>query len=226
MNTVLIYDTETSGLPLFEQPSDHQQQPHIVQIGAALVDMDTRRELATLDLIVRPDGWTIPEEVAQVHGITTEMAMDLGVPEAVAVDALLAMWGWGWGYGPGGGPRLRVGHNEPFDARILRIALKRFVDPRNSLLAIPVSDEWKSGQAECTARLSTPICKLPPTERMRAARRFHHKTPNLGEAYRHFTGQELVGAHNAMVDVRACMAVYFALQPTATPKASSDTPAA
>ena len=47
---------------------------------------------------------------------------------------------------------------------------------------------------------------------MLAAGRTHHKSANLGEAYRHFTGKELVGAHNAQVDVQACMDVYFAIQ--------------
>jgi DNA polymerase-3 subunit epsilon len=63
----------------------------------------------------------------------------------------------------------------------------------------------------CTQALSTPILKLPPTAKMIAAGRRHYKSANLGEAYRHFTGQELAGAHQAMVDVQACMAVYFAI---------------
>jgi len=205
MNPALFFDTETSGLPLFDQPSEHPDQPHIVQVGALLVDLDTRRELATLDLTVRPDGWTIPEEVAKLHGITHEMAMDIGVPEATAVDALLALW-----QSAGGAQRLRIAHNEQFDARIVRIALKRLIDPRSPALASPVSDAWKAGRAECTQRLATPILKLPPTAKMKAARRFHFKSANLGEAYQHFTGQALDGAHNAMVDVRACAAVYFA----------------
>lgn len=203
MKLALFYDTETSGLPLFEQPSEHPDQPHIVQLGAALIDLETRIELATLDLIVRPDGWTIPEEVAAVHGITTEKAMELGVPEALVVDALLALWRQA-----DGGHRLRIGHNESFDARILRIALKRHVDPRD--WTAPVSDVWKAAHAECTQRLATPILKLPPTDRMKAARRFHFKSANLREAYQHFTGQPLDGAHNALVDVRACATVYFA----------------
>lgn len=47
---------------------------------------------------------------------------------------------------------------------------------------------------------------------MIAAGRRHHKSANLGEAYKHFTGNELAGAHNALVDVQACMAVYFAIK--------------
>lgn len=205
MKPALFYDTETSGLPLFEQPSEHPDQPHIVQLGALLIDLDTRRELAALDLIVRPEGWVIPEDVAAIHGITQEMAMDVGVSEAVAVEALLAMWAKA-----DGSYRGRVGHNESFDARILRIALKRHVDPLDPNAEVPMSDRWKAAHAECTQRLATPILKLPPTAKMRAAKRFHHKSANLGEAYQHFTGQPLDGAHNAMVDVRACAVVYFA----------------
>jgi DNA polymerase-3 subunit epsilon len=89
--------------------------------------------------------------------------------------------------------------------------IKRHVDPREKL-ALAVSDEWKAGKAICTARLATPIMKLPPTAKMRAAGRHHPKTANLGEAYLHFTGKPLEGAHDAMVDVLACTEVYFAIK--------------
>lgn len=199
-NIALFYDTETSGLPLFKEPSEHPAQPHIVQLGAILVDLDSRKEISTLDVIVRPDGWVIPDEVAKIHGITTEHAMDVGIPEAEALDMLFELWAL----------RLRIGHNEQFDARIVRIAAKRFLDPKDPALAIPPSDEWKAGRAECTQRIATPILKLPPTPKMRAAGRFHHKSANLGEAYQHFTGKPLENAHSAMADARACMDVYFA----------------
>ena len=47
---------------------------------------------------------------------------------------------------------------------------------------------------------------------MKAVGRFHHKTPNLGEAYRHFTGNDLQNAHSAMADVLACRDVYFSIK--------------
>ena len=204
MNLALFYDTETSGLPLFSQPSEHPDQPHIVQLGAALVDLDTRKVRASLDVIIRPDGWTIPAVTSAIHGITTEMAMDLGVPAAHAIDMFLELWAQG--------SRVRIGHNESFDARILRIALMRHVDPRDRDLAIPVSDEWKAGRAECTQRLATPFVKAPPSAKMLAVGRNHIKSANLGEAYQHFTGKPLEDAHSAMADVLGCMAVWFGIQ--------------
>jgi DNA polymerase-3 subunit epsilon len=195
MKPALFYDTETTGLPLFSEPSEDPRQPHIVQLAAVLVDLESRNQIASMDVIIKPEGWTIPDEVAQVHGITTDRALEVGVPERLAIDLFMELWGG----------RLRIAHNEQFDARILRIALMRNKD--NS-----VADYWKASSAECTARLSTPICALPPTEKMKAAKRFHHKTPNLGEAYRHFWGVDFENAHSAMADVQACIEVYFAVQ--------------
>lgn len=195
MNLALFYDVETQGLPLFDQPNEHPEQPHIVQLGACLVDVDAKKIISQLDVVVKPDGWTIPDNVAVIHGITTEFASDVGIPEKAAVEMLLELWR---------SQRLRIGHNEQFDARILRIACLRH--------APLFADPWKAGAAHCTQLLATPVLKLPPTERMRAAGRNHYKSANLREAYKHFTGRELENAHSAMADVRACMAVYFAVR--------------
>lgn len=195
MNPALFFDTETTGLPLFKEPSEHPGQPHIVQIGALLVDLDTWQILSTLDVMVRPEGWAIPEEVSKIHGITTEMAGDLGVPESLAAEMLLDLWRG----------RLRIAHNEQFDARIVRIACTRHFE-------LNQADAWKEGKAECTANLATPILKIPPTARMKAAGFTKFKTANLSEAFKHFTGRDLEGAHSALVDVHACLEVYRAIK--------------
>ena len=195
MNIATFYDTETTGLPLFKEPSEHPGQPHIVQIGACLVDLDTRKTLATLDVICRPEGWTIPDDVAEIHGITTEHAADVGVPESLAVEMLLEMVG----------KRLRIGHNEQFDARIVRIAMMRHFEAAQA-------DEWKGGKSACTQLLATPILKLPPTPKMLKVGFNRFKSANLREAYQHFNGKELENAHSALADVHACMAVWFAIR--------------
>lgn len=195
MNSVLFYDTETTGLPEFKAPSEAPQQPHIVQLAAALVDLDTRKTIASMDVIIRPDCWTIPDDIAAIHGITTEHAMDVGIPESIAVGMFMELWS----------NRIRIAHNEQFDARILRIALMRFEDEATA-------DEWKAGKAECTANLATPICAIPPTEKMLKAGFNKFKTANLREAFRHFMGRDFENAHSAMADVMACRDVYFAIK--------------
>lgn len=196
MKPIMFFDTETSGFPLWSERSSDPKQPHIVQAAAVLVDADTRETISSFDLIARPDGWEIPDEVAKIHGITTWRAELVGISErqivsAVYEFALIA--------------QRRIGHNEAFDARIMRIALKRFTNNETA-------DSWKNMASECTQKLATPIMKLPPTEKMKAAKRFHHKTANLSEAYEFFTGKKLEDAHSAMADAVACMDVYWAIK--------------
>lgn len=192
----LFYDTETTGFPLFSEPSEDPRQPHIVQLGALLIDMDTREILDGLDVIVRPDGWTIPSEASNVHGITTEYALEHGIPERDAIGMLLDMWR--------AAPTLtRIGFNEPFDARILRIGLFRHFDELTA-------EAWKAGLAHDVMKVVTPICKLPPTAKMIAARRGNSfKQPKLTEAHLHFFGEELAGAHSALIDATATMRIHF-----------------
>jgi DNA polymerase-3 subunit epsilon len=190
---ILAYDFETTGLPLFKEPSEDPRQPHIVQVGAALVDTDQDyRIVSSIDLIVRPTDWTIPSDVAAIHGITTERAEQVGVLEELAMGALLSLWSRA---------DIRMGHNEQFDARIARIAIMRFYGD-------VTAEEWKAGSAICTAQLATPIVKAPPTAKMIAAGRHHHKTASLSEAYQHFIGTPLENAHSAMADVLGCIEVY------------------
>lgn len=183
MKKALFYDTETTGMVLWKEPSEHPDQPHIVQIAAKLVDLDTRRVLGRMSHIIRPDGWTIPDEVVRIHGITTEMAMDCGI---AAVDAL-SIFRDMCGVLAGGE---RIAFNESFDARIIRIALKRMpqlgVDP----------DRWKDMPSYCPMR---------PAQKIMGVGKF----PRLTEAYAFFTGgASPKDAHDAWGDVEMLEVVY------------------
>jgi DNA polymerase-3 subunit epsilon len=192
MNTLLFYDTETTGLPLYSEPSTDPRQPHITQIAAELCNAETGETLAAMNLLIKPTDWTIPDDIATLTGITTEKAQAFGVPIEDALRLFFSMWQH---------CTLRVAHNQPFDARIVRIAMLLDWVCEESF-----AEQWKSAPAFCTQAKSTKIvntarepgCKL--------------KTANLREAYKHFTGLELINAHNAAADVAACKAVYFGIQ--------------
>lgn len=194
----LVYDTETTGLPDWHEPSDAPHQPHIVQLAAALIDLDTQKTIASMDVVVEPNGWSIPAEVAAIHGITTERAHEVGVRELTASLLFIDLWECA---------DVRIAHNESFDARIVRIALKRMLPADQNL-----HDIWKAGKAYCTCKMATPILQLPPTDKMMRAGFGHKfKTANLQETYQHFFGAPFEGAHSAMADVTACARVYFAM---------------
>ncbi|MFO0687376.1 MAG: hypothetical protein U0900_01565 [Myxococcota bacterium] len=59
------------------------------------------------------------------------------------------------------------------------------------------------------------VCtKEASTGRAEAPGKYGYKWPTLAEAYRHFTGLELEGAHDALVDTEACLQVFRALVET------------
>ena len=206
MKTILFYDSETTGLPLWDLPSEHPEQPRVTQLAALLCNEETGEDLQQMNMIIMPDGWTIPDEVAALTGITTERAHAEGVPADVVVTHFIDMWTEA---------DQRAGHNETFDMRMLRIELMRH--PHYSMQtigtpAVPFADYWKKAPAYCTQNGSIKIVNLPPTEKMKAARRFGPKPPRLEEAYEFFTGEKLEGAHDALVDVRAAKRVYYAIK--------------
>lgn len=189
--STLYFDTETTGLPAKGVPAGSPVHPHIVQLGAMLVN-DDGRVVSEINLLVKPDHWGVPDEAAKVHGITTAMCEQFGLP----IKSVITLFG-----------RLvqrsslLVAHNFEFDKMMVWTELLR-TESANELAA------FLGAPSFCTMEASTPILNLPPSQRMIAAGFNRPKNPNLGEAYRFFTGKEFVGAHDAYADVVACRAVH------------------
>ncbi len=184
MSNILVFDTETTGIPFWKERSGLKKQPHMVQLAAILCDEETRDEAGRMDVIIKPDGWVIPQETIDIHGITNEQAMDEGIPEVEALQMFFKLWYQ---------CDLRIAHNTTFDNRIIRIALKRYLPDL-------ISDElWKNRDLYyCTKANSMRV--------------FKRKDGHLADFYKLFTGKDLENAHNAMADVQACMEIYFAIQ--------------
>lgn len=192
---ILFFDTETTGLPDWKQPSEAPQQPHIVDL-AALLFSDSGELIDSMDTLIKPNGWIIPQECIDVHGITNELADAQGIDEAAAIAQFIGL------HGRAG---LRIAHNRTFDDRIIRIGLKRFggetVEERDA-----AADKLKETAGDCTMWMSKPICKIP-------GKGAALKLPKLTEAYAHFfPGEQVIGAHRAMADARACARIYFKMK--------------
>lgn len=186
---VLFYDSETTGLPVWNEPSEGENQPHIVELAAKLVDLESRNVIAELNTIIKPDGWVIPAEMTEIHGISTEKALAEGIAESEALSQFMTLWRQS---------NFRAAHNQSFDERIIRIAIKRY-------LSEEVAEQWKAGEKQCTGLITKPLMQMPPKGK------YGWKMPKLSEAYEHYVGKPMENAHRAMSDVDACIAVYFAV---------------
>jgi DNA polymerase III subunit epsilon len=186
---LLFFDTETTGLPLWRDPSDDPRQPHLVQLAALLCGDDGQiaEEYST---IVNPGpGVRFEPEAVAAHGITPERAAAEGCEPKVALASFFEMVRQA---------ELIVGHNVSFDVRIIRIASARLY-----------TRKWEpTVPTFCTMKRSTNICRIPHANQRHPN---DWKWPRLEECIRHFFGESLEGAHDALVDVRACHRVYFHL---------------
>lgn len=190
--TYLFFDTETTGLPDKRLPDGHPDQPHICQLGAILTDSNGK-VMAEVNLLVRPDGWTIPATASAIHGITQENATEYGLSARGVLNIFNRL---------AAKAKRHIAHNIEFD---------QFMIFREAIgCGYSAKDFGLDGY--CTMTAATDIVKCPPTKRMLDVGMTGFKKPNLTEAYRHFFGREFDGAHDAMADVRACRDVFFKLK--------------
>lgn len=189
----LFFDNETSNLPNWREPSDHPSQPHLLQLACILAEEDGT-EIETFSTLVKPyPGCIIGEEAFAAHGITIRKATEEGMDGKEAAERFFAMMFKA---------ERAIGHNVTFDIRIMRIHA-----------ACAVGFKWDCPVPYvCTMRSASPIINLPPTPKMIAAGFNKPKAPNLGECMKHFFNEDLEGAHDALVDVRACKRVFHAIQ--------------
>jgi DNA polymerase-3 subunit epsilon len=172
----LCCDFETTGLP-------SREPVYPVQL-AWILDDDTGRTRESACYLVRPDGWTIPDRVVEIHGITTELALEWGRPLVEVLDLFLSACSRA---------DLLVAHNVAFDWEILLKSCALMGRP------LPELPQF------CTMRESRYL--VPP----QPGRSDRHG-PNLTRAYAWATGGlALDGAHSADVDVAACRAVYYGI---------------
>jgi DNA polymerase-3 subunit epsilon len=185
----LFFDTETTGLIDRKKKLDDPSQPHIVQLAAVLCD-EAGTHLEELNLIAKPDGWMVPEVCTNIHGLTTEICEERGIPMLEILTRFNAMKAKCTD---------RVAFNIPFDKQMLL--------REEMAYGIPHDEDKKISL--CVMKMSEPICKMPATAKQKEWNIGPYKAPKLIEAYRHFFSEDFDRAHDAMNDVMATKRIFF-----------------
>lgn len=191
----MIFDCETTGLLNFKKPPTDPGQPRLISLAVKMCEPGTMKLVHDFYAIVRPDGFTIPDEAARLHGITTEYAERHGIPVEDVIRYFLAL-------------ESRTGHmvayNSKFDIQIVAGEIRRLWPPDMVRFdrCDPDSPNPKKPFPRCLMRLATRMMRLPHPRGYTNDFRW----PKLSEFYKWVYQQEMQGAHDASVDA---LATYY-----------------
>ena len=79
----LFFDTETTGLP-YGKPLEDPAYPWPVEI-AAILATPKNETVSSFRVIIKPDGWVIPEVVTKIHNISESYATRYGMDLPLAL---------------------------------------------------------------------------------------------------------------------------------------------
>lgn len=184
----LIFDTETTGLPKrWDAPiSDLDNWPRCIQIAWQLHD-NLGNCIEHQGYLVQPEGFNIPYDAEKIHGISTELAQEQGVPLVDVLEKFNAALNK---------TKFVVGQNVGFDLNIMGAEFIR-ADIANKLQELPVLDTCTEHTAE--------LCQLP------GGRYGKFKLPTLTELHEFLFNVPFAEAHNATADVEATTRCFFEL---------------
>ncbi len=184
MKKLLFIDTETTGLPSNYDLdySNTNNWPRLVQIAWQLYNEEGVL-LETSNFIIKPEGFTIPQNSIKIHNIDNEKALNEGEELVIVLFKFLEVLSKS---------NFLIGHNINFDEKVVGCELfrKHFDTSKLSLIAKFCS--MKDGKV-------IKFCDL------------NGKRPTLNELYNKLFRENITNTHNAMSDVSATSKCYFEL---------------
>lgn len=187
---VLVFDTETTGLPVGRNPSIYHVHlwPHIIQLSYIVYDTETN-ELITLedDYINIDNNVIIDPESQKIHNISRDMT-DKGIPIQEALNKFNRF---------SDKSDLLVAHNVSFDKRML------MVDGIRNKIRMNIHDTF------CTMKNSIELCKIEKIGKNGAP---YFKFPTLSELHYELFKKIPKNTHNALIDILICMRCFIQIE--------------
>ena len=201
MNSILPFDTETTGLVKSNLPLNDPAQPHLVSCSALQVtepDLFVRQSFSKVVIPAEWDWDDSPESedrAFQVHGLSVDYCSEFGRSEKEVLDEVLHLWER---------TNLLVAHNLSFDQNVIACAIARYYGNGQVL------KDWLSTDGFCTMKQSKELVGARTKPNAKGMTRL--KNPNLAEAYEFFTGEPLTDHHSANRDAVACLQIYAGIK--------------
>ena len=187
---VLVFDTETSGLPKERNASIYSSHlwPHIIQLSYIIYCSDTN-ELITVqdDYINISDDIIISPESQKVHQISRE-TLKKGKNIAEVLDSFN-----NWSKQCD----LLVAHNISFDKKML------MVEGIRNKIKVDIHDTF------CTMKNSIDLCHI---EKEFENGDKYLKYPSLSELHNHLFDRVPQNTHNALIDILICMRCFCKME--------------
>ena len=200
----LVFDSETTGLSKTQiiSPSTIHLWPHVVQFSYIIFDTELNKIVKIKDSIIKvPDGFTIAEENAKIHGITTEISLAKGVDLLPVLEEFFADFD---------SADHIVGHNVSFDINMIKAELQRLImNSFNEKLQEYLTKINTSTKFYCTMQETIELCAIELKDKYG---RSYKKFPKLVELYQKMFGVTPKNLHNSLNDVIVCLRCFIKLK--------------
>jgi|UniRef100_A0A6C0JD97 DNA polymerase III epsilon subunit-like protein len=198
---VIVFDTETTGIiPRgIDKREDLNKMPYIVQLSFIVFDTVKRTIKNSYDYVVKlPDGVEIPEEAANIHGITTETSRTKGVSIKKALEVFLnEMYKSDY----------LVAHNLSFDETLVKTELYRLGLDGDKIFNHP---NHKNLEKYCTMQKSRNICKMKMKDTKNGST--YYKSPRQYELHDYLFGTIPENLHDSFNDILVCLRNFVKLR--------------
>ena len=200
----LVFDSETTGLSKTQiiSPSTIHLWPHVVQFSYIVFDTESNKIVKIKDSIIKvPDGFTITEENAKIHGITTEISLAKGTSLLPVLEEFFADFD---------SSDHIVGHNVSFDINMIKAELQRLImNSSDKKIEDYLTTINTSTKFYCTMQETIELCAIELKDKYG---RSYKKFPKLVELYQKMFGVTPKNLHNSLNDVIVCLRCFIKLK--------------